>query len=628
MAGFLIGNEDRGTATGAPVELRDIRAGTHILGLPDQGKSALMASIAEQAISAGEAAIVIDVKDGALARELAARTKFPDRVEYFAPGLAPPGKTVGLNLLADGTGDAITNALSIFEAQGDVNDSTRLVNLYLPESLKLALAAKEPTLKTALDLLQDPRVRLDLIESARSMLQRDAIPPGFHRYEWAELVSFWDDFVRTSSSSSRISNPLALSATQHGRILSTIGRLQVYLRGNRYLSAALRLPENTFHLEEWADAGKLIICDFGSGIRNVKVSELFANIVMTMIVNLGDARDNSKPFVPLRVVCDEFDQLNARAFSRQIDKLRSVGIRPVLANQMMSQITDKELLASLSGLRNKVFFAIAGQDRQTLRYHLNSDAEASELLQLKRYHARVYQQSPPKAVELPPWLIAMGVKVPSHSSTTGVPTRVKLLLPKDIPGQYDEILERFHANTRPHHGSIEGDEIAHDYDTKRHTANEPEPDDVREEGLAAQGAAEVGAHEPEQGTHEAPDQEWSGASAEGDSAGRGDPPGPEPAPDADRGPDREAALGGADELGASVSTLHEAGSEGQGGRLDPGPVAPGADPEDVSAGSQLGDLQEPAHGRDQPQRRGKQTGAGNLAAERRLRRERNPLDSH
>src|ERR1700712_5149072 len=96
MTGLVIGEDE----SGAEVRVTNHRMPAQIMGLPGTGKTHLLAFLAEQLAGLNEGVLVLDHKDGQLARDLAGRTEHVDKLVYVAPGLAHErGRTWGLNVL-------------------------------------------------------------------------------------------------------------------------------------------------------------------------------------------------------------------------------------------------------------------------------------------------------------------------------------------------------------------------------------------------------------------------------------------------------------------------------------------------------------------------------------------------
>ncbi len=71
-----------------PVRLRENqhRQAIYLLGQPGGGKSWTLANIALQCHAMGEGVLVIDTKEGDLARDIVARTTRPEDTIYVSPG--------------------------------------------------------------------------------------------------------------------------------------------------------------------------------------------------------------------------------------------------------------------------------------------------------------------------------------------------------------------------------------------------------------------------------------------------------------------------------------------------------------------------------------------------------------
>jgi len=351
----------------------------------NSGKSVLLGHLAEQAVAQGEGVLVLDIKDGQLARDIAARTAHTDKLVYVAPGLTfDQGHTWGINVLEGPAALVVDNVLDVFERTGKLSDIMTQVKQHLTMGLWLAKSDSNATLQTVAGALTDTAVRRELMLAAN----RDDRLNDRVRAFWREYES---KVVKTTGY-----NTSELQRT----IASTIVRLDEFLVGDP-VAALLNQPRSTLRLTEWLDAGKLIVCNLVDGVPPRQIKRL-GNVLMAMLVNAALTRQTDPANRVWRLIADEFDQLAADSFVTSIDKLRAANIFGVMAHQNLSQV-PRELAASLSGAPVKLYFRIAGTDIDTIGKRFGSMAEARMLAKLPKHQVRLYEEDPVEPAPIKGW---------------------------------------------------------------------------------------------------------------------------------------------------------------------------------------------------------------------------------
>lgn len=291
----------------------------HVIGQPGFGKSTLLGNLAEAFADAGEGVFLIDVK-GDLARNVAARTKHPDRLVYIdLLAAANDGHYWALNPLDFNRDDArqfefYANALpELFARIGPFNpEIMQRINKILSEGIRLALAKRGTTLTDIYLIAHDERFRRDL-------LTRPNVPPLTYDY-WTNV------FPRTERD-------------QRGMVESTDSRLRDIMNGP-YLSFMLNQPESTLKFREWLDAGKLVVVNIDQKLGATtarKIGNLFIGHLYNEIIQ----RPTGQTAPPWRLIIDEATELATKPFAELITQMRTYSAYPVFAHQNRAQL-DKE----------------------------------------------------------------------------------------------------------------------------------------------------------------------------------------------------------------------------------------------------------------------------------------------
>lgn len=361
---------------GQPVLLPDKvhRNPIYMLGISGSGKSTALGQMALQWSQMGEGVLVIDVKDGQLARNVITRAD-PANTILVAPGLCyfeNHPHHWGLNILEmpnryrETVSQVVDNVLSMLERL-DRADYAQMVQLRtnLDCAVRLSLYEDEPNLRMVRRALTDQTYRKTLI--AR------------HGHHLNEEVH--DHFIR-------LDDPKANSA--YGRnqnIASTVNRLKELLTPEE-LAMMLTQPRTSMRLGEWLEAGKLVVVDCASGMSN-RNAELLGNLVLTQMMHFTFMRKVAEddPWEgttrPIRLICDEFDLLAGNNFSRLITKARSYRVFPVMSHQNLDQLRHNRdaaqtLYNAVSGVPVVFAFPLTDQDRQTMRQTRKTEVEATE----------------------------------------------------------------------------------------------------------------------------------------------------------------------------------------------------------------------------------------------------------
>ncbi len=166
----------------APEELRSV----WIVGQPGFGKSTFLGNLAEAFVDAGEGVLLIDIK-GDLAEQVAARTKYPERVIYLDPAAAHQvyryhtlnpldfDRTNRLNFERYGN-----SLFETFVYIGEVApELMKLIRKVMKESIHLALARRGTTLTDIYLVLHNQQHR-------NHFLTADGVPPMTLHY-WMDV---------------------------------------------------------------------------------------------------------------------------------------------------------------------------------------------------------------------------------------------------------------------------------------------------------------------------------------------------------------------------------------------------------------------------------------------------------
>ncbi|MGI8406000.1 MAG: hypothetical protein ACR2OE_14775 [Thermomicrobiales bacterium] len=247
-----------------------LRSALYVVGSPGMGKSTLLGNLCEQYCAAGDGVLLLDLK-GDLARDIAHRSRHPERIIYVQPGIirfADGERVWTLNPFAghrprpDAMGHIAVNVLESFDRMGRTELSIMAnIRQSLAHAIRLALTTPEPTLLDLLLIVVDQSYRQELLRRARAL----------------NHVSrrFWSD----------LDDPKLPARERRGQLNTTRNRLEALLM-DRDINLFVGNYESTLKLREWLDEGRMILIDLGLPLpRGIGIDK--GGVPGHLIVQLG-----------------------------------------------------------------------------------------------------------------------------------------------------------------------------------------------------------------------------------------------------------------------------------------------------------------------------------------------------
>lgn len=351
-----------------------LRSAVYVVGSPGMGKSTLLGNLCEQYCAAGDGVLLLDLK-GDLARDIAHRTRHPERIVYVQPGIirfADGERVWTLNPFAghrarpDAIGQIATNVLESFDRMGRTELSIMAnIRQSLAHAIRLALTTPEPTLLDLLLIVVDQSYRQELLRRARSL----------------NHVSrrFWTD----------LDDPKLPARERRGQLNTTRNRLEALLM-DRDINLFVGTYQSTLRIREWLDEGRMILIDLGLPLpRGIGID--IGNVIMAQLVTETFLRDEAHKDHTWRVVVDEFHEFVGDNFATIITEARSYNVFPVVAHQDRSQldrIPGRTLRSAVGHAGVQVLMASSPEDRVAYASLYGRD-QADLVLGLDRFKASV-----------------------------------------------------------------------------------------------------------------------------------------------------------------------------------------------------------------------------------------------
>jgi hypothetical protein len=351
-----------------------LSSAVYVVGSPGMGKSTLLGNLCEQYGAAGDGVLLLDIK-GDLARDIASRSRLPERITYIQPGVihAPDGDRVwtlnpfeGHRSRADAMGHIATNVLDSFDRMGRT-DLTIMANIRqsLAHAIRLALTTPEPTLLDLLLIVVDQSYRQETMRQARSL----------------NHVSrrFWTD----------LDDAKFPARERRSQLNTTRNRLEALLM-DRDINLFVGNYASTLRLKAWLDAGKTILVDLGLPLpRGIGID--IGNVIMAQMITEIFLRGEHEKQRTWRLVVDEFHEFVGDNFATIITEARSYNVFPVLAHQDRSQLErmpGRTLRTAVGHAGVQVLMATSPEDRVAYASLYGRD-QADLVLGLERFKASV-----------------------------------------------------------------------------------------------------------------------------------------------------------------------------------------------------------------------------------------------
>ncbi len=351
-----------------------LRSAVHVIGSPGMGKSTLLGNLCEQYCGAGDGVLLLDIK-GDLARDIASRTRYPDRVIYVQPGVIKTGSGERIWTLnpfeghrnRDGSASHIAiNVLESFERMGRAELGVMAnIRQTLSHAIRLAMTTAEPTLLDLLLIVVDQSYRINLVRSAKHLNH--------------VTRRFWMD----------LDDPKVSARDRRGQLNTTRNRLEALLM-DRELNLFVGNYTSSLRLRDWLNQGSMVLIDLGLPLpRGLGVD--IGNVIMSQIVTETFMRETQDKPRTWRLVVDEFHEFVGENFATIITEARSYNVFPVVAHQDRSQLerlNSRTLKSAVGHAGVKVLMATSPEDRVAYASLYGRD-QADLVLGLDRYKAMI-----------------------------------------------------------------------------------------------------------------------------------------------------------------------------------------------------------------------------------------------
>lgn len=368
--GILLGvNEFRGEKKEIRLTENDRRRHTYVIGATGMGKSVLLTNIAYQDMCDGRGFAFIDPHGDAVETLLA---KIPkeriDDVILFEPGnLENP---VGMNMFEYDSEDQ-----KDFIVQEGIN---MLTSLYDPGNQGIfGPRAQHMFRNAALLLMSDPHGGT-FIDVPRCFIDPEFVKQKLQYVKDRTVYDYWTKEFPASQKSSEAGDVTSWFVSKWGPFLS-----------NHMMRNILGQTKSGFNLREIMDNKKILLVNLSKG----KTGELNAKLLGMIFVMkfqaaaMSRADTEEKKRVDFCLFVDEFQNFSTESFESILSEARKYRLNLILANQFMTQLTDKIREAILGNVGTIMSGRLGVTDAELMEKAFSPVFSAEDLHKMANYSA-------------------------------------------------------------------------------------------------------------------------------------------------------------------------------------------------------------------------------------------------
>jgi len=322
--GILLGvNEFRGEQKQIRLSENDRRRHTYVIGATGMGKSVLLTNIAYQDMMDGRGFAFIDPHGDAV--ELLMSKVPPERIDdvvYFDPG--DTENPIGMNMFEFADPDQ-----KDFIVQEGIN---MLQSLYDPGNQGIfGPRAHHMFRNAALLLMSDPESGT-FIDVPRCFIDPEFVKSKLKYVTDKMVYDYWTKEFPASQRSNEAGEVITWFVSKWGPFLS-----------NQMMRNILGQRKSGFNIRDVMDEKKILLVNLSKG----KMGELNSKLLGMMFVMKFQTAAMSRANVPEEerkdfcLFVDEFQNFSTESFETILSEARKYRLNLLLANQFMTQLTDK-----------------------------------------------------------------------------------------------------------------------------------------------------------------------------------------------------------------------------------------------------------------------------------------------
>ena len=322
--GVLIGtNEFRGEKKDIRLSVEDRRRHVYVIGSTGMGKSVFMRNIAYQDMLEGRGFAFID-PHGDVAEELLSMVPKEriDDVIYFDPG--DMDNPIGMNMFEYQTPDQ-----KDFIVQEGIN---MLYSLYDPGHTGIFGPRGEHMFRNAALLLMSDPNGASFIDIPRVFIDPEFVKHKLQYVTDRQVYDYWTKEFPASQKSNDAGEVTTWFVSKWGPFIS-----------NTMMKNVLGQTKSGFNIREVMDNNKILLVNLSKG----KMGELNSKLLGMIFVMKFQAAAMSRVDMPederkdFCLFVDEFQNFSTESFESILSEARKFRLNLIVANQFMTQLTDK-----------------------------------------------------------------------------------------------------------------------------------------------------------------------------------------------------------------------------------------------------------------------------------------------
>ena len=365
--GFLLGyNEFRGVKKQIRLSTNDRRRHTYMIGQTGTGKSKLLENLAFQDMMDGRGFAFIDPHGDSVEELLGMIPK--ERVEdviYFSPG--DMDMPVGLNLFE-------------FESQDQqdflIQESiAMLYKLYDPGHTGIVGPRFESWFRNAaLTVMSDP-AGSSFLDVQQVFIDQAFADEKLKHVTNRTVLDFWNKEMAQTSDSAK-GEMLGWFASKFGAFL-----------GNDMMRNIIGQTKSGFDLREIMDKKKILLVNLSKGRTGELNSQLLGMVFVMKFqaAAMGRANMPESERVDFALYVNEFQNFATDSFESILSEARKYRLNLVLANQFMTQLTDKIREAIIGNIGTVISGRIGITDAELLQKKFAPTFDAEDLTKLPNF---------------------------------------------------------------------------------------------------------------------------------------------------------------------------------------------------------------------------------------------------
>ncbi len=368
--GILIGiNEFRGETKPIYLTDKDRRRHTYIIGQTGMGKSVLLTNIAYQDMCDGRGFCFVDPHGDAVETLLA---KVPpermDDVILFDPSNIE--NPVGMNMFEYQTEDQ-----KDFIVQEVLNI---LISLYDPDNQGIfGPRAQQMFRNAALLLLGDPN-GATFIDVPKCFIDPEFVKSKIPYITSSNLMDYWTKQW-----------PQTVKSSDSGELIDWFNSKWDSFINNKMMRNILGQVKSGFNIREIMDNKKILLVNLSKGTTGEFNSKLLGMIFVMKFqaaaMSRADTPEDER--VDFCLYVDEFQNFSTDSFESILSEARKYRLNLIVANQFMTQLTDKIREAVLGNVGSMIVGRVGMTDAKMLEDSFAPIFNAQDLSKTPNHHA-------------------------------------------------------------------------------------------------------------------------------------------------------------------------------------------------------------------------------------------------